>query len=229
MYQHNQNKSSVINLHSFVSNHVLWSGANRYLTGVHGEEGKRGHHFEVCIGLKYLSSTEDWRLEWWRWCYRSRRTHQIAPHVCSRLIFCALILVSETASEAQRRRSGWTRELKDVCDSLWMRVRVHTDTSGILMEDAGSESESLLGADDTALVPEEMCVCRLEGDEEERKCLKKNPPRGGFLVWVCWWKFVGGNDVVVLQLRSCVLPFNKKSRTRRGSELLLYAIFQVSG
>lgn len=53
------------------------------------------------------------------------------------------------------------------------------------MEDAGSESESLLGADDTALVPEEMCVCRLEGKEEARKCLKKNPPWGGFLVWMC--------------------------------------------
>lgn len=66
-----------------------------------------------------------------------------------------------------------------------MRVRVHTDMSGILMEDAGSESESLLGADDTVLVPGEMCVWRLEGKEEERKCLKKNPPRGGFLVWMC--------------------------------------------
>lgn len=45
------------------------------------------------------------------------------------------------------------------------------------MEIAASESESLLGADDTALVPEEKCVCMVEGKEEERRCIRK-PPMG---------------------------------------------------
>lgn len=60
------------------------------------------------------------------------------------------------------------------------------------MEDAGWEFESLLGADDTALVPEEKCVCRLEGKEKDRKCYETSQGKISCLDVLmdgCWWEY----------------------------------------
>lgn len=122
MYQHNQHKSSVINLQPFVSNQVLWLGANRYLTGVRGEEGKREHRFEVCFGLKYLSSTEDWRWGWWRGCYRSWRTHRASLDCATCLFTSNLLRINPGQWDGQwsAEREEWVGQRTKGC--LWLFV-----------------------------------------------------------------------------------------------------------